>query len=124
MKFVLSATPVTYWWPIVVRIPHPDNAGAIIEQKFKMLFEPEDQDEAIEQAEIYASLPTLRERAEHERRQVKRVSKGWDDVVDDDKSSVPFTEENLQAALQQKWFRDAVFRGYTESLNGEARLGN
>jgi len=123
MKFVLAAA-VSYWWPVTVRIPDPENAGAVIEQKLKVLFEPEDQDAALEQAEIYAGLATPKERAEHEHRQLARVVRGWDDVIDEEKKPVPFTEDNFRAALQQRWFRDGLYRGYAESLNGEARLGN
>lgn len=123
MHYVLAAT-VSYWWPVVVRIPDPNVAGAIIEQKLKVLFEPEEQDAAIEQAEIYAALPTVKARADHERDQLLRVVKDWDDVVTAEKHTVPFSEENFRAALQRKWFRDGVYRAYSESLNGDARLGN
>jgi hypothetical protein len=123
MKFVLAPS-MTYWWPVVVRIPDPEKAGSIIEQKLKVQFEPEEQDAALEQAEIYAGLASPKERAAHERRQLVNVVRGWDDVIDGDKKPVPFTEENFRAALQKKWFRDGLYRGYSESLNGEARLGN
>lgn len=124
MKFTL-AKKVRYWWPVTVRMPDPETPGKIVEQQLKVLFEPKSRDEALAAQDDYAQLDTARARAEHEHTELKDVVKGWDDVVDDDKSPVPFTEETISAALQLSWFRTGVYAAYAESLNGqEARLGN
>ncbi|WP_440411151.1 hypothetical protein [Neorhizobium petrolearium] len=124
MKFKLVDT-LRYWWPIVVNVPDPDNAGKFQKQQLKILFETQDQDTALAAQEAYEKLTTVRERVEHERKQLLDVVKGWDDVEDAEKVPVPFTEEAFRAALQKSWFRTAVFNGHTDSLIGrEAALGN
>lgn len=124
MKFVLEASR-RYWWPVKVRVPDPETAGKILEQTLKIQFEPKGRDESLSAQEVYENLHTAKERAEHEHAQLLEVCKAWDDVVDGDKSAVAFSEENFRAALQQSWFRTAVYQAYADSLNGnEARLGN
>jgi hypothetical protein len=124
LKFKMSDKP-RYWWPVVVRTPDPENAGKVIEQKLKVLFEPQDRDEAVAAAEAYAKLTSPREKAEHEHLQLLAVVKNWDEVEDDDKNPVPFSPEIFLAAVQQSWFRTGVYAAYADSLNGiEARLGN
>lgn len=124
LQFVLAPEPVRYWWPVTVRLPDPENPGAILERKLKVLFQAESQDEAFAHQEGYAKLKTARERLEHERSQLLRVCKDWSDVVDADKRPVEFNEKNFRAALQQSWFRTGVHRAYAESLNSEAQAGN
>ena len=124
MKFTLAKT-VRYWWPVIVRLPDPENPGKIIEQRLKVLFEPKRRDEAFTAQEAYAKLTTPKERLLHEQAELTDVVKGWDDVVDEDKSPIPFTVEALDQALQFSWFRAGVYDAYAQSLNGEeARLGN
>ena len=120
MKFKLTDTD-QYWWPVTVRVPDPENAGQILEQEFEMLFEPEDQDTALDAQEEYASLTSPRERVEHERDQLLRVCKNWRGLDGD----LPFSEEAFRQALKKSWFRTGVYAAYGQSLNGEAaRLGN
>lgn len=124
MQFVLVDRP-RYWWPVTVRQPDPEQAGKIIEQKLKVLFEPQPRDEAIAAQEAYAKLKTERERADHEEEQLLKLVKDWDDVLGADKSPLPFSRELLTMAVAQRWFRDGVYRGYAMSLNGEeAEQGN
>ncbi|WP_319414417.1 hypothetical protein [uncultured Cohaesibacter sp.] len=120
MKFKLTDTD-QYWWPVTVRVPDPENAGKILEQEFEMLFEPEDQDTSINEAEKYVSLTTQRERVNHERDQLLRVCKNWRGLDGD----LPFTEKAFRKALNKSWVRIAIYQAYAQSLNGEAaRLGN
>jgi len=124
MKFVLETT-YRYWWPVKVRIPDPETAGKILEQTLKIQFEPQGRDEALAAQELYDSLPTVKERADHEHAQLLLVCQNWDDVVAKDGGAISFTAENFQSALQRSWFRTAVYQAYADSLNGqEARLGN
>ncbi|WP_323041578.1 hypothetical protein [Gemmobacter sp.] len=124
MKFVLSKTN-RYWWPVTVRLPDPDQPGKMLEQTLKILFEPKDQDDALAEQTRIAAIKDPRAQVLAEREALADVCKGWDDIVDDDKTAIPFTPENLMAALQKAWFRAAVYRAYGESLSGEeARLGN
>lgn len=124
MKFKLVDT-YRYWWPVTVRIPHPDVAGTIQEQTLKVLFEAQDREDALAAQELYETLVTPRERAEHETTQLLAVVKGWDDVEGEDKAPVPFTEDNFRAALQKAWFRSAVYAEYANSLSGrEAQVKN
>lgn len=124
MKFKLVEKH-RYWWPVVVRIPNPEVPGKMIEQKLKILFEPQDRDAAVAATEAYEKLVGARARADHEHQQLLEVSKDWDDVEDDDRQAVPFSEDNFRAALQKGWFRSAVYSAYSDSISGnEARVGN
>ena len=124
MNFVLATAPVRYWWPVEVDIPDPENPGRYRRQHLKMLFEAESQDDALNRDEALALLETTRERIEHERNRLLAVCKSWDDVIGDDKTPVPFTEENFLSALQHSWFRTGVYRAYLDSISGRAALGN
>lgn len=125
MKFVLAETP-RYWWPVIVRVPDEKTPGQVSEQRFTMLFEPRDQEAALDELTEIAEIDDLADRLRAERAMLCRVCKGWDnDVVGDDGSPVPFTPENLDLAMQRQWFRLAVNAAYVESLSGQAaRLGN
>lgn len=124
MKFKLVEKH-RYWWPVVVRIPDPDVPGRFVEQELKILFEPQDRDAAVAATEAYEKLTTARARADHEHEQLLAVSKNWDDVEGSDKQPLAFSEDIFRAALQQGWFRSAVYTAYYDSLNGvEARVGN
>ena len=124
MKFKITPK-ISYWWPIIVRVPDTDNAGKFVEQTLKVLFEPKSRDEAQAAAEAYAKLTTAKEQADHEERQLLDVVKNWDEVEDDDKNPIPFSPEMFLTAMQRSWFRTGVYSGYADSLSGiEARLGN
>ena len=70
-------------------------------------------------------LAQLAHVTDHGIRQVKRVVRNWDGVVDDDGKPVPFTPEALEQALQHAWFRAGINKALSESQNGEeARQGN
>lgn len=123
MKFVLSATN-RFWWPVKVKMPDPDRPGKIVTQELVVLFEPKDQDSAIEDQARIAALPAT-DQIVAERQLLADVVRDWRDVLDEDKQPVPFSDKNLNMALQQSWFRTALWSAYAQSLAGqEARLGN
>lgn len=124
MKFILSPTD-RYWWPVIVRIPDPQNPGQILEQTFKAEFEPLTPEEESRAAEVAAGLNSMREILDHSIAQAARVVKNWDGVVDELANPVPFSPEMLRLALGKTWFRIGVNEAYQQSLKGEAaRLGN
>lgn len=124
MKFILAASN-RYWWPVKVSIPHPTNAGQMLEQTFKMQFEAQPRDEAIKHQTEYNGLETIEQQASHDHEQLRRLCKNWDDVEDEHGKPVPFSEDAFNAAIQHIWFRTGVYRAYAESLNGApSGLGN
>ncbi|WP_353429034.1 hypothetical protein [Paracoccus denitrificans] len=124
MQFKLAET-YRYWWPVTVRVPDPDNAGQILKQKFRVLFEPLDREEQLAEGERAAGLKSMRDLVDHEIQNALRVVKGWDGVVGEGDLLVPFSEEMLRQALRHSWFRDGLQAALKESLAGEeARLGN
>lgn len=124
MQFKLSDTD-RYWWPVIVRIPDPQNPGRILEQTFQAEFEPLSPEAESEAAEVAAGLNSLREILDHSIAQAARVVKNWDGVVDGEKNPVPFSPDKLRLALGKTWFRIGVNEAYQQSLKGEAaRLGN
>ncbi len=124
MKFALLDS-VTYWWPVSVRTPDTANPGKMIDQRLKVLFQPQDQDVAVAQHEKSLALKTAKEFAEHEYDGLTAIVMNWDDVVDAKGGAIPFSPETFRAACQKSAFRAAVWAAYHESQNGqEARLGN
>ncbi|RCW78078.1 hypothetical protein, partial [Paracoccus lutimaris] len=97
----------------------------IIEQELKVEFEPLPQDELMAAQEESVTLPTLREVQAHGIRQVQRVVRNWEGVVDANGEIVPFSPAMLEQALQHAWFRAGIQKALAESQNGEAaRQGN
>ncbi|MDN5786397.1 hypothetical protein [Pseudorhodobacter sp.] len=124
MQFKLSKSH-RYWWPVMVHIPDPDAPGKLIMQELQVQFEPLTRDEFLSAQEAAAKMTTMRELADHEVAQARRIVKNWQGVVDGDGEILPFSEPDLDVALQQPWFRKAVNDALTQSMNGEeARLGN
>ncbi len=124
MQFKLAKT-YRYTWPATVQVPDPDQPGKYIAQHLEVVLEPLPQDEITAATEASAALKTMRAIAEHGIAQMQRVVKGWSGVVGDDNEPVPFSAENLTAALQHSWFRAGIQQALFESQNGEApRLGN
>lgn len=124
MKFKLAKSH-RYWWPVTVRMPDPETAGQVVEQQLKVQFEPLPRDEELRSNDAFAELKTLREMAEFEIANTRRIVRNWDGVVDGDGEAVPFGEEVLGQALQFEWFRTAIVKAYRASMSGEeARLGN
>ena len=124
MQFKLSKSH-RYWWPVVVRLPDPENAGKIIEQRFEVQFEPLSREDMLAAQEEASKLTSLRELTDHEMAQALRIVKNWQGVVDDAGEVVPFSADMLTGALQQPWFRNALNAALGQSMNGdEARLGN
>lgn len=124
MKFILSDSP-RYWWPVTVMVPDNDAPGTFVEQTFKVLFEPRDQDAEKAERDRILAIEDAGEQLKADRASLAAVIKKWDDIVDPDKSPVPFTPKHVDQLLKQPWARFAVWKAYHESQNGgEARLGN
>ena len=124
MNFVLAPSNA-YWWPVTVRMPDPDNPGKLVGQEMRIRFEARDQEAEIAEQERIQSQATVAEQARAERDSLAAICRDWEGVVTPDGQPLPFNKANPAAALQQPWFRTAVFRAYHESLTGqEARLGN
>lgn len=124
MQFRLAKT-YRYWWPVTVQIPDPETPGKIIVQDLKVQLEPMTQAEINAAQEDAAKLKTLRAVTDHGVRQMLRVVKNWDGVVDEEGQPVPFSAAALEQALQHAWFRTGVNRAILDSQNGEeARQGN
>lgn len=123
-EFVLEDTD-RYWWPVVVRVPDPENPGKFLNQTLEMEFELQDRDEIIKQEKILSELYDPQARVDHEKEQLRKVCKNWRSSKDRSKQPAPFTEENFNRAIQKTWFRIGVYEALRQSQMGEeARLGN
>lgn len=123
-KFVMT-TKHLYWWPVTVRMPDPENAGAFIEQTFEMQFVAQNRDDAVAAQEHYASLTTDRERIEADKEQMRKICRSWRGIVDVDGADIPFTAALLDDAMGVSWFRTGVMQAIAEASMGvEAKAGN
>lgn len=126
MKFKLVEHP-RFWWPMTVRVPDPETAGAVIEQRLEVLLQARPQDELVAEQKRLAEITDPLEQIVAERTSLSAAIHGWRDVVDDDGSEIPFTAEALNAAMQHSWFRAGLHRALAEALAGKeagARVGN
>lgn len=113
-----------FWWPVTVKIPHPEKAGTQEEHTFAMQFEAMPLDRAEEIDAARNALPES-ERAKHSFDFMKEVARGWRDVVGADGEAIAFTPEAFTAQLNFVWFRTGVLAAYEEAVTGQAaRLGN
>lgn len=119
MNFKITDT-YRFWWPVTVRIPHPENAGAVIEQTFEGLFEALNDDKANELDEAFAGLETDEERKAHQHDVIRAVLKDWRGVVAEDESEQPFTSEALEQCIKNNRFRVGVYEAYAQAMRAEA----
>ncbi len=108
-----------FWWPVKVRLPDPENAGAIVEHSFEAQFLALPHDRAKQIDADYRALKTQEEKEAHEFDHIKEFMIGWRDVEDQNDNVLPFNEENLVAMLQHAWFRTGIYKGYAEAMRGE-----
>lgn len=124
MKFVMVKKHL-YWWPVTVRMPDPETAGAYFEQTFEMQFEAQNREAALAAQEHYAALATERERIEADKEQMRQICVGWRGIIDEDGVDLPFSVERLDDAIGVSWFRAGVMRAIAEANLGlEAKAGN
>ena len=123
MKFRIVDT-YCFWWPVTVRIPDPDQAGAIVEQRFEARFQAVARERAKEITTAFAALETPQEREAHEFDLAKEFMVDWRDVEGADGKEVPFSQDSLIEALEYPWFRTGVYEAYTQAMSGEARVKN
>lgn len=109
---------LTFWWPVKVRVPHPEKAGEIQEHKFKAQFYLPPQEERDAHDETIAAAKTDRERRAAEAKMMHTICVGWDEVEDDDKKPVPFSVGDFDRMLQSPHAKAALYAAYYEALAG------
>lgn len=123
-KFRL-VTEHLYWWPVVVKMPHPEKSGKWQELSFEARFAMVGEDQAREEAEAIAALETEAERLAARHDTLIGATRDWRGVVDGAGAEIPFSAELLRQAMGQVWFREGLYRAYNNSLfPEEARRGN
>ncbi|WP_264047480.1 hypothetical protein [Methylobacterium flocculans] len=121
--FVVAAKRL-FWWPVEVKVPHPEKAGEFQEHTFEMQFEAMSLERGREIDAARNALPADKRDA-FNFDYIFELTKGWRDIVDADGEAVPFTRENLEAQLGFAWFRTGVLAAYEQAITGQAaRLGN
>ncbi|MES0068796.1 hypothetical protein NKJ73_23760 [Mesorhizobium sp. M0074] len=124
MKFIL-AKEYLYWWPIKIELPDPTNPGKWKTMSYTHQFAGVDEDAAIALGKEIEALPTQEERKTREHDLLIQATRGWRDVVDEDGNEVEYSEEVFRQALQQTWYRVALYSAYANSLaSPAARKGN
>ncbi len=125
MKFVPTAE-YTYWWPIKVRLPHPEKSGQWMVESFEMQFVAIDQDKAQAIADEIGEIKDVKDRQAREHDQLLNACRDWRGVVDNDKQQVPFSQELLVTMLKTgPWYRQGIYESYARSLfSDEVRKGN
>lgn len=126
VKFVVTKTHL-YWWPVKVRMPNPDprRAGDVQEFTFKAQFEAIGTEEADEIIAELNALPAA-DRGKRQHDLLLRVVKGWnEDVIDEDKNPIEFSEAVFRDLLDMGWFAAGMWRAWGDSQRAEGgRRGN
>ena len=125
MKFV-PTDELLYWWPITIKMPHPERSGQWKTETFEMQFRAVEADRIRELQEEYAALKTDVQRSAHEHDALLEATCDWRGVVDGDKNEVPFSEDMLRKMMKAAvWYRLGIYDSYNRSLVSEAaRRGN
>ncbi|MER8964494.1 hypothetical protein NKI25_02020 [Mesorhizobium sp. M0808] len=124
MKFVL-AKEYLYWWPIKIELPDPDKPGKWKTMSYTHQFAGVGEDEANALNKEIEALPTAEAKRAREHDLLIKASRGWRDVVGEDGNEVEYSEDVFRDALQQTWYRVALYNAYAASLaSPEARKGN
>ncbi|MER9851249.1 hypothetical protein NKJ55_28815 [Mesorhizobium sp. M0106] len=124
MKFVLVKEYV-YWWPVKIELPDPENPGKWKIMSYTHQFVGVDEDEAIALGKEIEALATPEEKKAREHDLLIKASRGWRDVVDEERNPVEYSEEVFRQALQQTWYRVGLYSAYANSLaSPAARKGN
>lgn len=107
MQFRLCE-PFEFWWPVTVKLPDPEKAGAVISQAFEAKF-------------LLIGKDRLAElEADGEDRLLTEILRDWRGVTEDDGTATPFSDAALARCLPFAHFRVAVYRAYLSALNGQA----
>ena len=110
---------------VEVRRPSPVEKDKILIDKFTAQFVAVDPDELDAFEDAIAACRTVKESIDVLVDFGVKITKGWSDVVDENRAPVPFDPETYRAALRRGWFRDGVIGAYRTAMRGEeARLGN
>jgi hypothetical protein len=130
---------LTFWWPVKVLEPDPEQPGKLIEQEFQAEFKLLDRNEAKASAEARRQImarvsPDLDEAAlkavadeleAHDKRAVRQVLVDWRNVVDSKGQPIPFEDQSFAALYNMDRVRAALNRAYAEAISEDkARLGN
>lgn len=116
--FVADATAI---------LPSADTPGDHTRETFKLRFELIEDDEMTELARFTPEdlADPVTAETKNERRVLRRVIVGWEDVVDGNKEPIPFDVDTLEQALRLRWFRLAAYAAYRHAIeSGEASRGN
>ena len=126
-RFVKS---LTFWWPVTVREPDPDQPGAMVEQSFEAQFR------LIDDARVKASRQARRalmdrltpdmsagdieaiqdEIDAHDRAALAEVLADWRDICDGDGLPIPFSGPAFEELYGERRFRAALTRAYGEAI--------
>ncbi|RRY09007.1 hypothetical protein [Brucella anthropi] len=130
---------LTFWWPVKVIEPHPDEPGKLVEHEFEAKFEtvPPEEGKAwlkarnalvakitpdLSEAEIEALQSEL---DEHDLKRVKNVLRDWRNVSDADGKVIPFNDTTFRLLYDHIRVRNGIVRAYLDALSEDkARLGN
>ncbi|GHC42293.1 hypothetical protein GCM10007291_50160 [Gemmobacter nanjingensis] len=125
MKFVLSKS-IGICWPVTVQMPDPENPGKTVPSTLLALIKTQGQDDFLAAQEDIAKARGLRAQAKAERDYLasRVVGWTWEDAFDDRGEPMPYSADALHLALQQGWFRKAIWRALNEIAMGEPAEGN
>lgn len=108
-------------------VPSAETAGEHTREAFRLRFELIDDDEMTELSRLTSedlADPAMAQ-VKSDRRVLRRLIVGWEDVVDASKEPIPFDEDTLEMALRLRWFRLAAYAAYRHAIeSGEAARGN
>lgn len=130
---------LTFWWPVKVLEPDPEQPGKLVAQEFeaefRLIADGEVKASAEARRQIVArfspdldeeALTTLNDELEnHDKAALRRVLVNWRNIVDVAGKPIEFDEISFTGAYGMRRIRTALSRAYAEAISEDkARLGN
>jgi hypothetical protein len=114
-----------YWWKVRLSMPvgdKPEEAGKLEAFEFSARFKALPRERVRELLQDAGSAGVASDVVANT---VHEVLVGWGrDVVGENGSPLPFTEESLEEAMRNPWFAPAIYRAFIDSLSKSPASGN
>lgn len=99
---------LVFWWPVPVRVPDPEKAGAVTELEFDVQF-------------LQLSSEAIDGFGADENALMRAAVQNWRKVEDDNDKPIAFSPAGLDRLLASQFVKPALFRAYAEGLSAAPR---
>lgn len=99
---------LVFWWPVTVRTPDLETAGAVTEMEFDAQF-------------LQLSPEAIEDFGPDENALMQAAVQNWRKIEDDNDKPVAFSRDGLNRLLASQFVKPALFRAYAEGMSAAPR---